>query len=277
MRTIDRRPLFALPLLALLAVAAAARAEGIPDRPAGALTGRQFIDQTRALSRAAREAAIEREARAGNIPPHQRSWATVTYTQTDAALRPHQVTLWCLPDYLAIGSDTDFVRMPMSPLTAQRIADAYGLMLPTRRMVDRIYAAAQVKLAPVPLTPGPQMMSNAYYLNHQNRIQAQWGARPLGLLAGGLKKDVVISNRLLANPGRVAIYGWHQLNGRPIQPLSTVHENGYADYSHGIRLCWPAVLVDGRAVWAADVLKDATLAPLLSDEGRMASPRIPGA
>ena len=47
-----------------------------------------------------------------------------------------------MPDYLAVGSDDDFVRMPMTPQTAQQIADLFGCILPTRKMVDAIDAAA---------------------------------------------------------------------------------------------------------------------------------------
>jgi len=32
-----------------------------------------------------------------------------------------------------------------------------------------------------------------------------------------------IANKLANNPGKIAIYGWHRLNGMPIQPVSTVH------------------------------------------------------
>ncbi len=41
-----------------------------------------------------------------------------------------------------------------------------------------------------------------------------------GKLIAGHKKDVVITNRLLTMPKRVAIYGWHRPNGSPIQPLA---------------------------------------------------------
>ena len=57
-------------------------------------------------------------------------------------------TIEVMPDYLAVGSDDDFVRMPMTPQTAQQIADLFGCMLPTRKMVDAIDAAAEVRLAP---------------------------------------------------------------------------------------------------------------------------------
>src|SRR5207253_1071838 len=58
----------------------------------------------------------------------------------------------------------------------------------------------------------------------------------LGALIAGIKKDVVITNRLGEKPNHVAIYGWHKLDGDPIQPLTIVHISPYVDYSHGIRL-----------------------------------------
>ena len=39
----------------------------------------------------------------------------------------------------------------------------------------------------------------------------------------------------LERPNRVAIYGWHYLNGQPIQPTYAGHVDWYIDYSHGIR------------------------------------------
>ena len=46
--------------------------------------------------------------------------------------------------------------------------------------------------------------------------------------------DVITSysihyTKLYEFPDRVAIYGWHRPDGRPIQPLSTVHGFRYAD------------------------------------------------
>ncbi|APR86111.1 Hypothetical protein A7982_11460 [Minicystis rosea] len=116
-------------------------------------------------------------------------------------------------------------------------------------------------------------MSTPYYEQHQAKIEQQRAGRATGALLAGHKKDVVITNRLGWKPKSVAIFGWHQLNGVPIQPLSTVHENTYADYSHGIRLIHGEVLVDGAKRATADVLGDRILAPLLSDEGVISDPR----
>ena len=105
----------------------------------------------------------------------------------------------------------------------------------------------------------------------------QKGAQ-LGDLTAGHQKDLVISNRLTQKPDRVAIYGWHQQNGKPIQGLSTVHESTYADYSHGVRLVRNRVLVDGQPTTVAAVLADPVLQPLLSDEGAFTQARyvVPG-
>lgn len=56
-----------------------------------------------------------------------------------------------MPDYLAIGSNDDFVRIPMDPKTAQKIADQTGTSLPTTKMVDDIYKQADTRLTPQPL------------------------------------------------------------------------------------------------------------------------------
>jgi peptidoglycan hydrolase-like protein with peptidoglycan-binding domain len=259
------------------AVAPAAGALALPQRPSGAESGSAFLARTSGMGRAQREAEIERALRSGNVPDFVRGLRAVSFVATDAALRPRAVTIRVLPDYLALGSDADFVRIPTNPLTAQRIADASGTSLPTRKIVDEVWRAADVRLSPIPLPAGPSMMTNAYTAEHHRRIEAARAGRPLGALTAGHKKDVVISNRLAASPGRVAIYGWHYLSGRPIQPLTTVHENTYADYSHGVRLVDATVLVDGVPRRLADVLRDPVLHPLLSDEGRMTVTRQPGA
>ncbi|MFN7135102.1 MAG: hypothetical protein ACK4N5_23705, partial [Myxococcales bacterium] len=198
---------------------------------------------------------------------------TVSATLSDG--RVHTATFQVMPDYLAIGSDDDQVRIPMNPLTAQRIADAFGMSLPTRLVVDAVYANAEVKLPPRPMTPGAQMMSNAYFAQHDATIDGQLAGRTPGALVAGHKKDVVLTNLLAQRPDRVAIYGWHQPNGKAIQPLSTIHENTYADYSHGVRLVGGTVRVDGVERPIAEVLRDPVLSKLLSDEGPLRLTRQP--
>ena len=245
----------------------------LPPRPEGAMTGKQFLDSTRGMDRKQREAAILKEIQQGNVPDFARQMREIQVNSNG-----HNGTLRVMPDYLAIGSNDDFVRIPMDPKTAQKIADQTGTSLPTTKMVDDIYKQADTKLTPQPLPPGAQMMSNDYYGRHNNMVEEQMSQRGAqhGLLTAGHQKDVVISNRLTQHPDRVAIYGWHQQNGKPIQGLSTVHENSYADYSHGVRLVGGTMLVDGQERPVSEVLQDPALAGLISNEGALRDPRVPG-
>jgi hypothetical protein len=247
----------------------------LPARLAGARAGKDFISSTVGSSYVDREQAIFTELSWGNVPPFLRKLREVTLTATDGHGIAHTGIVKVTPDYLSIGTDEDFVWMPMNPMTAQRIADLCGCILPTRKLVDAIYAQATLKLVPQPKPPVDSMMSSEYYLDHNEMVEQQRGGRPLAQLTAGHKKDVVIARRLVEYPDRVAIYGWHQPGGQAIQPLSTVHENTYADYSHGIRLVLKRMLVDGKEVDVEEVLRDPDLCSLLSDEGTLASARVP--
>ena len=253
------------------ALAAKPPAVPLPDRPASAPVGSAFADQIKSLAPADREKRIGEEILKGNVPAHLRTFAEAAYTAADAGGKPHKVVLSVLPDYLAVGADDDFLRIPMTPQTAQAIADKLGCLLTTRKMTDEIYQAAKVKLKPQPMTQAREAVAS--FLEHQRMIEEQRKGKPAGELTAGHKKDVVITNRLKEKPGKVAIYGWHQPDGKAIQPLTTVHGDFYVDYSHGIRLVRETMQIDGKERKVADILKDPALAPLLSDEGVIAEPR----
>ena len=102
-------------------------------------------------------------------------------------------------------------------------------------------------------------------------IEESRKGRPLGELLAGHKKDIVLTNKLQGRE-RIAIYGWHRQDGQPIQGLSTVHAARYADYSHGLRLVYGQVCVNGKMKSFYEVLQDPQLAPVLSYEGPI--PRI---
>lgn len=247
----------------------AALSRGIPDRPRNALPGSEIVARTAGLTGAERDEVIARAIASGNLPDFLRRLVPVVFLG-GADGRKTLITLCVTPDYLAVGSDADYVRMPMGLPAAAALAERFGCLLPTTRIVDAIYAQADVRLPPRPMPAGARMVSTDYLLRHNATVEAQDGRRPgprgAGLIAGQ-KKDLVLSNRLRSHPGRVAIYGWHQREGAPIQPLSTVHGAGYADYSHGVRLVSEIALVDGKRVALADILADPALARLLSSEG----------
>lgn len=240
----------------------------IPAAPPLGLTGSQFADSVLNSDRHEREQAILDQLLKGNLPDFLRKLMPIKLTHP-AGGNILTATVFVLPDYLAIGSDADFLRIPMNLHTAVAVADRFGFVLPTRKIVDAIYAHCAHRFMPQPLPAGPRMTSTEYYLMHNSMIDEQARGRqfPFGALVSGHKKDVVVTNRLIARPGQIAIYGWHRGLGDPIQPLSTVHGANYADYSHGIRLVSRLVMIDGKLRSFADVLLDPALSNLLSDEG----------
>lgn len=247
----------------------ASHSRAIPRRAGRSGEGSAVIGRLTGLGGAERDRAITDEVLAGNVPDFLRDLVPVTFSGTGANGQRTRVTICVTPDYLAVGSDRDFVRVPLGLPAAMRVAETFDMVLPTTRMVDAIYAQANVRLSPAPMDPGAQMASTGYFLRHNATVEGQRsraGAR-LGQLVSGHKKDLVLTNRLNANPGRVAIYGWHRQGGSPIQPLSTVHGASYADYSHGIRLVSRRAYVNGRAVDLRDLLADSRLAGLVSSEG----------
>ena len=88
-----------------------------------------------------------------------------------------------------------------------------------------------------------------------------------GLIAG-IKKDVVLTPKLLQPKyaNKVAIYGWHKLDGKPIQPLYTGHVNWYVDYSHGIRLIHKKVKVNNQWMRYEQIMQDSIMKQLICEE-----------
>ena len=183
----------------------------------------------------AREIAVVEEVLAGNIPEWYRKFIPI---EIQGTFRGEEVSLRLnvAPDYLAIGTDQDFVRVPLTSYAAQYIASALGFLLPTPHLVDVIFQQAQVKLLPQPTNwyeHSGEMRKGSNYVIFNQSIEVQKNGR-VGLTSGD-KKDVVVTNLLDSAPSRVAIYGWHQANGVPLQPLGVPHDLSYEDYSHGIR------------------------------------------
>lgn len=240
--------------------AAALELAELPPRPSGAPGGTAWIAALGLAERQTREEATLAAILAGNVPMWLRRWVPIRLGRPDRSL-----VVLVQPDYLAVGSDEDAVRMPMNPMTAQAIADRTNALLMTDRLSDAVYAQADARAEPRPLTMLREATST--FAQHDAIVAAQLAGTPRGRLVAGIKKDVVLSNKLLERPARVAIYGWHTPDGKPIQPLTTVHVDWYVDYSHGVRLvsrrCW----VNGQERDLRELLRDPEWAPLLASEG----------
>ena len=247
------------------------------DKPQASLTGWDFMLKADKLGFWKLEDAIAEAVLEGNIPQELRSFRKIVFRtpvvdSVEILRKPHKVEIWVLPDYISIGTSNDFVRMPMGPLAAQRIADSLNCILPTTFLVDRIAEVAQGHLNIFPFRPlGSRNSQPIVYQDSNNAINALYDAKgyKFGQFISGLKKDVVLTYKILTLPGnenRVAIYGWHLPSGKAKQPLHIKHGNFYADYSHGIRMIYRTIKVDGKEYDAREVLESPQLYRLLSNE-----------
>lgn len=247
-----------------------------PPRKKEAMSGSEFANQVLNMTAEKRDSVVYKEIAEGNIPDSFRQPIYVTDSLSDSNGKSHEVTLCLLPDFLAIGNDNNFLRIPMLSNTAQRLADLYGSTLPTRKISDLIHKHSQLKFTPHPMTPDSTMVTIPIFVRHDSIInKAHKKIKSYSCpLSAGHKKDIVISNRITEEPGRLFIYGWHYQNGEPIQPLSAAHSINYVDYSHGVRLIRDEVLVDRQLYSLRKLLQDPILYKLFSDESKpMTVPR----
>lgn len=237
------------------------------------MTKTDFLTQLAKASQTQWEEAAVRAAASGEV---------VDFPMVEVVLSPfmgHTGSVFVSSDVFSVGTFDDFLRLPLGPLAAQRVADLLGKSLTTRKISKDTWNASNRRLAPQPSTAfgqvnrGPNL---AQYATHDRQVQGQLDAvegYAFGDLVTGHKKDVVISNA--QQPGHVVIYGWQQLNGTPIQPLFNGHDDHYADYSHGIRLVSADMVVDGQPMKLADVMRSPVLSGLVSDEGPLKQTRYP--
>lgn len=267
----------------LIAGVCSAQTLNMPPRPASAPEGKELVKAMTPLSLADREEYIFQQTTNGNVPNFLRKLVALTNSATINSTN-HTVQFYVAPDYFALGSDSDYLLTPMTPMLAQRIATSLDCTLATRKISDDIWRAAKVKMTPTPIPPTAKMITVPIFDEHNQivRIQrlAQVTTNPLGELVAGDKKDVVISTSIYTNlhtraSNPVVIYGWHKSDGKAIQPLYNGHAHTWADYSHGIRLVQEAALLDGKPTTVSAILTNANYAALLSDETNFPGNVIP--
>jgi hypothetical protein len=250
--------------LSLLLFSCSASIRVLPP-PAGGITGSAFYERAAPLKVFARDSAAMEALGGGSYPDFLSRFVPIKLEAYDSLSRKwNRAVVYVMPDYLSIGNNEDWARVPMRPQLAQRFADSFHCFLPTRKLADAIYKAARVKLEPLPLFALRDSTPTFYH--HHLMIEGQRKGRK-GLIAG-IKKDVVISGAVTrhARKDRVAIYGWHRSNGVPIQPLYAGHVDWWVDYSHGIRLVYRKLKVNGRWMDYTAVLQDRVLKRLICDE-----------
>lgn len=245
----------------------------IREHPVPWMSGTECLQKLLPLNRSEREDLIYAMIENGNFPVFLR---TLVPIKTSASINGKDYTLeyFVTADYLSIGNDSDYVRIPMTPLLAQRIANSLSYLLPTKKMVDQIYAAAAVKLPPQPIPPDSLMTTLPRFIQHNDSIQKirkpLLDQFPLGSLVAGIKKDIIIHQKIYSDrkpnkPKPVVIYGWHMLNGDAIQPPNNWHQETYVDYSHGVRLVQEMATINGADISLTDIVCDELFHVLISD------------
>lgn len=246
----------------------------IPRRP-GFQNGSQIIAKSRQLSAQKREQLFLMEALKGNLPPFLTRLKRVSFNRT-IGTATYRVTIWVMPDYLALGSNQDFVRIPVTPDTAQKIADQYNCLLPNPYLVDLIYRKATKRVRPILFKSSEKIVTSDAFFQHDRLIQKKLAGIKMGShLIAGHKKDIILANGLVAKPDRVALYGLHVDPTTKIQPMSLANPKSYVDYSHGVRLISNRIQINGVYYSLREVLVHPVLSKLVSPTGPLKISRIP--
>ena len=206
----------------------------------------------------------------------------------------HMLRIFVASDSLRIGHEGDSVRVSVRHGTAQTIADRLGAVLPTSRLSDLAWEAAETVLRPVVMPADARMASTSRMIAYSEAVDREKAA------AGGddsklcrtVGKDWVTTERLLTADGQIARpasstigkgggdepasanFGWHvrgapsvSPGGQPVlQSVGLAHDMRHVDYSQTVQLCRADCLVDGRPARIVDVMRDPALAFLVSDE-----------
>ena len=236
--------------------------------------GSQYYQSAAGFNWRQRDSLTRKLILKGSIPSFLRRFVPIQSFWEDAISGAKiKLTYYVAPDYLAVGDEDDWARVHITPFLAQELADSLHCFLPTRKMVDQIYQAAKVKLSPVPLYAFRDSTPTFYH--HHLIVEGQRKGR--GGLIAGIQKDLVTTGKLDTYPrhDRVAIYGWHQLDGKPIQPLYTGHVYWYVDYSQGVRLVYEYLKVNGKWMHYTSIFKDEMLRKLICDEADCGNGRYP--
>lgn len=242
------------------------------DRLDSAFTASQLLQKLEPMEPKGRDSLISEELIRGNFPKSMRNLQAIDVKLNSPEGRKIVAKYWVMPDYLSFGTDENFLRYPLEPKSAQRVGDALGFFLSTAKISDDVYKEAATKFVPQPMTEKREALStiiqhDALIEEQRTQLLAQQKKLPNTLLAGH-KKDVISTTKLFNTdkPNRVALYGWHTPDGKPIQNIYTGHVDWYIDYSHGFRFVWNYILVNGQFLHVKEVFANPELRGILTYE-----------
>jgi len=257
--------------------------EKIP-KPNTIETGSEFINELKQIgdldhSPKAREEMSQKILEAidaGHIPSfcHQNNFQTVTMENAEGI----KVQFKTSADYLSIGTDNDYVRIPITPMLALKLRQKYGWSMPTAKMTDAIYNQAGEKLTGIGLVKSQkdtEHMQSAAFINRHNQLynqqltpQEREQIAKGNLLVAGHKKDIILSRYTINHPDVMDFRGLYLQPGKPIQ-TNPAHTPAYSDYAQGFRLIAPKITIinpDGssQTMNYYQALKDPKIAHILN-------------
>lgn len=170
-----------------------------------------------------------------------------------------KITYKVMPDYIMIDS----IRIPMSGTTAQRVADYFGLSLPSAEVSKEIYKNADVKVVAAPLSgsgatidgkkySGNEVVSTGvgyapFASNYNDKINKQLEEKGVDIggdkIVSGFAKDIVAP---APNARTLNLHGLYDVNGNPIQGGNgqTPHNTStHTEYCSFVRLVSPNVTI----------------------------------
>ncbi|MEO1170575.1 MAG: peptidoglycan-binding protein [Myxococcota bacterium] len=222
---------------------------GLPERDPSSPGGSALLG--------ASEDAIIQAVLDGNVPAHMRELVPVTVMRHGM-----EVEFYTLPDVLAVGSDDDYMAIPLSRNAADALVRELGGFLPTPQMVQDRWGEADYRFVPHPLG-GAATAADRFVQSTRRHNEGIDRAGTEGALVAGTSK-VYVTDPVYQN-GDIGYFGWISPDGEPIQPSYVAHNRGYRDYSHGVLLAAPFVRIDGVPYAVEDIVTDPVLYPLLSD------------
>lgn len=247
--------------------------EPIPRLSERALSGREFMEEYKKLEPAQRHMLVLQQLAIGNVPDHFKQFETIRVESGKGNVLEMQVAR----HGLRIGTDADYVEVPLDGPTAMAAAEIYGCTLPTPWISDQIHTAAEANGGIVPFISAPEIakrlsiewnpnkpdgnwMRSAEFVAERNRMLREY-CQKHGItdeqLTYGYHKDITHPLPGTTKPGMLEIYGGCYASGDRVQPISGgFHGAKYFDYSHQARFIRATIKINGKVMNISDFMNN---------------------
>jgi hypothetical protein len=190
-----------------------------------------------------------------------------------------KITYYVMPDMIM---SSDGIRLPLTAIQFQKLADMWHMNLPTNKMVDQIYHHADAKIFAPPLSAGG-MIGGKYYsgaevaahkigdsdskIAYDDMLNKELNKYKDPNLVAGHQKEITSP---ILDPNKLNFYGWYYKD-KPIQDSKqSAHTLNQVEYAASARAVGDEVILtkpDGTTVKTTlqQVLNDPELYKSISD------------